>query len=341
LNFNLTVILKYLQVIVFASVVLYFGKAVLIPLSFSLLISIVMYPVCKWLELRKVPKSVAIALSLSLVTVLLGLVIWLFIWEVRLFWTDLPQLLTKLETSLPQLQGWIETTFGFTADEQLNWLKRSSLDDLPAVLKGTLNATLDTFFYLFLTPVFTALFLYHRHTFLVYLQLIAGSANRLSLQKIIQQTTHTYFHFIKGMVIVYFIVGVLNSIGLMALGVKHAVLFGMLTAVMTVIPYVGIIVSALLPISVAWITMDSVWYPVGVIAVFAVVQYLEANVIFPMVVGTQLNLSTWATLIAILAGGILWGVAGMILFIPFLAVLKIISDHVVSLKPLNVLLSRT
>lgn len=78
---------------------------------------------------------------------------------------------------------------------------------------------------------------------------------------------------------------------------------------MTIIPYLGIIISALLPITIAWITKDSIWYPIGVVGVFILVQYLEANVIFPKVVAKQLNISTWATLVAIIAGGILWGMS--------------------------------
>ncbi len=92
--------------------------------------------------------------------------------------------------------------------------------------------------------------------------------------------------------------------------------------------------------TVAIVTKDSLWYPVGVIFIFTFVQYLEANIIFPKVVGVQLNLSTWSTLVAITAGTILWGVAGMILFIPMLAILKIISDQVAGLKSLNILLNR-
>jgi predicted PurR-regulated permease PerM len=142
------------------------------------------------------------------------------------------------------------------------------------------------------------------------------------------------------MVLVYIIVGILNSIGLLALGVPHAVLFGMLCAIMTIVPYIGIVLSALLPISVVWLSTGNIWYPLGVVAVFSFVQYLEANVIFPKVVGTQLHVSTFAMLVAIIAGGILWGVAGMVLFIPFVAILKIISDYIEEWKPLNVLLSR-
>src|SRR5436189_4895423 len=106
------------------------------------------------------------------------------------------------------------------------------------------------------------------------------------------------------MIAVYIIVGILNSIGLFVLGVDHALLFGMLCAIMTIFPYVGSFVSALLPISVVWLETGNIWYPLGVIAVFGFVQYLRANVIFPKVVGTQLHVSTLAMTVAIVAGGI-------------------------------------
>jgi len=109
---------------------------------------------------------------------------------------------------------------------------------------------------------------------------------------------------------------------------------------MTIIPYIGILISASMPVTVALITKDSLWYPVGVISLFTIVQYLEANVIFPRVVAAQLNLSTWSTLVAIIAGTLLWGVAGMILFIPMLAIFKIVSDQVEGLKSINILLNR-
>jgi predicted PurR-regulated permease PerM len=120
--------------------------------------------------------------------------------------------------------------------------------------------------------------------------------------------------------------------------VPHAVLFGFLTAIMTFIPYVGIIIASLLPITYAWITYNSVWYPLGVIGIFAFVQYLEANVIFPWAVGHRLQLNTLLTLIVIVAGGILWGASGMILFVPFAAIGKLMADRMEGWGWLSILL---
>lgn len=332
-------ILQYVQLILFTAVVLYFGKTLFIPLFFGLLIAIVMYPICNRLEKNRWPRSLAITACLLIVAILFAALVALLIWQVNVFVHDAPVILKKLELLFQQMEQWAVKNFGFTINSQNNQLQQlpSNVDE---ILKNTVNTTFSTLFLIFLTPVYTALFLFHRRVFVQYLQSITGKDHQFQLHHILQQTIHTYFNYIKGMIMVYLIVGVLNSIGLLALGIEHAILFGMLCAIMTIIPYVGIVVSALLPVSVAWITTNSIWYPIGVIAVFAFVQYLEANIIFPKVISKQLNVSTWATLVAIISGGILWGVAGMILFIPFVAVLKIITDNIPEWRSLNTLLSR-
>jgi predicted PurR-regulated permease PerM len=147
------------------------------------------------------------------------------------------------------------------------------------------------------------------------------------LREILFLTIKAYYNFIKGTALVYLIVGTLNSIGLLLLGVPHAILFGFIASVLTFIPYVGIIAGSLLPITMAWITYDSVWYAVGVVGIFTFVQYLEANVIFPLAVSSRLNVNTLVMLLAIFIGGVLWGVAGMILFVPFAGIAKLIADH--------------
>jgi predicted PurR-regulated permease PerM len=115
-------------------------------------------------------------------------------------------------------------------------------------------------------------------------------------------------------------------------------MFGFIASVLTFIPYIGIITASLLPITMAWITYDSIWYPLGVVGIFTFVQYLEANIIFPMAVSNRLSINTFVTIVVILAGGVLWGAAGMILFIPYAAILKLIADRTDHLKALSLIL---
>ncbi|MDP4285194.1 MAG: AI-2E family transporter [Bacteroidota bacterium] len=343
-SYNNGSILKLLQVIFFTAIILYFGRTLFIPICYGLLIAIVVYPVCKWLEQRKWPRSLAIAAGLLIILILFSALVSLLVMQVDIFRKDLPELMTKIKPSLLQLQQWIESGLGIPVLSQNEWWENAIHNfnnNAGSIAQSILSETASTLFNLFLVPVYSALFLYNRAIFVKFLAKITSSSiYERQLQFVLREVIHTYFNFIKGMIIVYLIVGALNSIGLLALGIRHAILFGMLTAVMTIIPYIGIFISALLPISVAWITKDSIWYPIGVIAVFAFVQYLEANVIFPKVVATQLKVSTWATLVAIVAGGLLWGVSGMILFIPFVGILKIVTDQISGWEPLNILLSR-
>ena len=340
---SVNTILKWLAVIVLGSALLFFGAVLFVPMLYGLLIAFVMYPLCLLLERRGFTRSLAITLCLGIVVGLFVALVSLLGWQIELLRTDFPAIMNKLTPAILELQEQISSSFSVTVQMQDDWLRNAvanSGDKLGVMLRSLFDATVSTAFMLFLIPIYAALFLYHRKVFFRSLEYAFGPDHKAKVQAILHSTIFTYSRYIKGMVIVYILVGFLNSIGLLALGIDHAILFGMLTAIMTIIPYVGIIVSALLPITVAYITKDSLWYSVGVIGVFAFVQYLEANIIFPAVVGRQLNVSTWATLVAIIAGGIIWGVSGMILFIPFVAILKIVAEYIPEWKALYVLLSR-
>jgi len=335
---------KYILGSVLLIVVLYFGRTLFIPMFYGLFIAIVLYPLCRWLEQHHFPKSIAISIGLLVVILLFGTLVLLLVLQFNSFREDIPALLAKVAPTITELQKWLEGNFHLSVATQNAWWLHTTeklSDNTANLLAGTFNKTVSGLFMLFIIPVFAALFLYNRNDFILFLEKIAGDSYEERLHNILHKTLDTYFHFIKGMILVYIIVGALNSLGLLALGIKHAILFGFLTAIMTIIPYLGIFISALLPITVAWITKDSIWYPIGVIALFSFVQYLEANVIFPRVVATELNVSTWATFVAVIGGGIIWGVNGMILFIPFVAILKMVSDYIPAWEPLNVLLRRS
>ena len=342
-NNNIAVTVRALLLFFLVVLILFLGRTLFIPMFYGLFIAIVLYPVCRKLETHKLSKGLSITIALSMVIVLFSALLILLYWQIGLFRQDLPALMQKVKPMLTRFREWLTASFAISPLMQTEWthnLVVNSSASVGGLLRSTVAATAGTFFSLFLIPIFAALFLYHRTIFVKFLYHYLGERMRDRVNVILKEVIHTYFNYIKGMILVYIIVGILNSIGLMALGIKHAILFGMLTAIMTIIPYAGIIISAALPISVAFITTNSIWYPIGVILVFSFVQYLEANVIFPKVVGIQLNVSTWAMLVAILAGGIIWGVSGMILFIPFVAILKIVASHIKELEALHILLNR-
>lgn len=314
-------------------------KNFFIPLAYGLLLALILYPVCRKLEDRGAPPALAIFIALLILLVLAGIIVGVFIWQLKSLQQDLPQLSEKISTLFADAQQWMYTRFGMSYSEQDKIAGDLGKNfDLGAFLKGSFTLAAGTVFVIIIVPVYTVLILAYRRVLVEFAASALGSRHRGDLSKMLSEVIYSYYKFVKGMFLVYIIVGILNSAGLLLLGVDHAILFGMTTAFMTVIPYIGIIVSSALPITVVWAETNSFWYPLGVVGIFTFVQYLEANVIFPYVVGKQIDLNTLVSLIAILLGGVVWGFSGMILFVPFLAFVKIIAGHFDELKPLQKLL---
>lgn len=333
--------LRILQFIVFGSVILFFGRDIFIPISFALLISFVLYPVCVWLERKGVGRLTSIVIVISLLVIAGLLLLALLVYQFVSFTNEWPALQEKFANSLQELSSILIEVFGISLERQRLWITRLTDQSGSSILDIARNAIAASAFsivLLLLIPVYSVLILYNREHWMKIVYRIFPGQERGSLREIISLTINTYYNFIKGMALVYLLVGVLNSIGLLLLGIPHAILFGFIASVLTFIPYVGIMVGSLLPIAIAWITYDSIWYPLGIIGIFAFVQYLEANIIFPVAVSNRLNVNTLVMLIAIFAGGVLWGVAGMILFVPFVGIAKLIADHNPEWKTLSMIL---
>lgn len=334
---------RWFEIVLFGALILYLGRSLFVPLLFGLLVALLLFPPCRWLERKGWSRAMAVTLLLLLIVLLFLGVVFLLGIELDVFIRQIPTVARRLAALAGRLQDWLELKYRVSRDTQAGWIGRmvnEAGQNLAATLAGMLNTTVSTVVMLVMIPVYAALFLYHRGTFVYFLSLMAGMKLRERLPVILEQSILSYFRFVRGTFFVYCIVGALNTLGLFLLGIDKPLLYGMTTAFMTFIPYIGILISASIPVSVALITRDEAWYPLAVIAVFSFVQYLEGNVIFPRVVGKQLSLSTWATLVGLIAGTILWGVSGMILFIPFLAILKIVSDNIPEWEALNVLLNR-
>lgn len=334
-------VLRWIQYLVYGSVLLYFGRDILIPLSFAVLISFVLYPVCAWLERKGTGRLSAIIIAISILVILGALLLWLLVSQFLEFLSEWPSLRVKINQAIEDLSAFLVDMFNVSREQQKNIVSKmsdQSGSDLLVVIRNALSASAVSAVLFFLIPVYAVLILYYRHHWLNILYRLFPSERAESLREILGLTIETYYNFIKGMALVYLIVGILNSLGLLLLGIPHPFLFGFIASILTFIPYVGIIVGSLLPISMAWITYDSVFYPLGIVAIFTFVQYLEANVIFPIAVSSRLNVNTLVMLIAIFTGGVLWGMAGMILFVPFLGIVKLIADHNPRWKTMSMIL---
>ncbi len=248
-------------------------------------------------------RSFAILIALTLLLLLVSVFVLLLVNQIIAFSAEWPLLKGKLLQTFRNLSEYMTTRFSISPARQNEWLENALKDasaQIPAIVREIVYSSGVSLFMLVIVPVFAALILYSRNMLVTTACGLFEAGKRQKIISIIHQTVKTYYNFIKGMIIVYLIVGILNSIGLALLGVPHAFLFGFIASILTFFPYVGIIIGALLPMTVAWIEYSSIWYPLGVMAIFTVVQYLEANIIFPFAVSSRLRINTLSTLVAII-----------------------------------------
>jgi predicted PurR-regulated permease PerM len=332
---------RLLTYLLAGGLLLYLGQPLLVPLSFGLFISLLLYPLCVRLERRGLGRPAAIGLSLLSLLIPLTLLGYLLVSQLVALGTLWPDMKGKLIQAVAELGRFVDESLPFSRLQLQEWVQQgieSSAGDFFKVVQNTLTASISSLVFLILVPIYSFLLLLYRGQLARAVEMLVTRDWRPRVRPILALSIRSFYEFIKGMLLVYLIVGVLNSLGLLLLGIPHAILFGFIASILTFIPYVGILIAALPPIAVAWITYNSLAYPLGVVAIYAVVQYFEANLIFPWAVGRRVNLNTLSTIVSIVLGGIIWGGAGMILFIPFVAIAKLIAEQVPGAEALVLLL---
>ncbi|MFT7001116.1 MAG: putative PurR-regulated permease PerM [Spirosomataceae bacterium] len=315
-------------------------QAFLLPMVFSILISILLLPLCNKLEKFKVPRSIAITLCLLLTVCCIALFFYIVIMQIRTFDEIIPALKQRSLTLYESINQFLRNRFNVQLDEETLNIKdnmSSIFENTSGVVSGTLSTTTGLLSNLALVPLYTFLLLYYRDFFREFLHRAINIKDGRT-DDILGRIKKVILSYMTGLLLVIAIVGVLNTLSLWLLGIDHAIFFGFFAAVLVLLPYIGIAIGSFLPIMMALITKDSAWYAFGVAASFGAIQFLEGNFITPYVVGSQVSINPFAAIVALILFGNLWGIGGLILALPLTAIIKVIADSFESLEPLGFLL---
>ncbi|MFK7951915.1 MAG: AI-2E family transporter [Ekhidna sp.] len=323
-------------------VILSLAKNLLIPLCFAMLFAFILYPIIKWLVKKGLNKAFSIAMTMSIVIILLLGVIVLFSAQIIDISGQYSNLFSKLKDALDASTSFLNTKVQLIPDiqskELLNQLSEFFSDNGFLMVSDTVGITSSFFTYLVLTIIYTFLILLYSNHLVSAIGYFSPKKSRDSFHKMLKEVQEVGQQYLTGMVLLILILGLLNSIGLLIVGIEYSFLFGFLAALLAVIPYVGSTIGGLIPTFYAFINYDSYWYPVGVIIVFAVIQFIEGNVLSPRIVGGSLKINALFSILSLIAGSFLWGISGMILFLPMVAMLKVVCFHYDELKPISMLL---
>jgi predicted PurR-regulated permease PerM len=322
------------------------AKTILLPLLFALFFSILLSPICGWLETYKVPRVLS-----SFAAILVGLVFltgvgFFFYSQMSAFARDADMFVERLEELIESLDVFLTTWFAYEGEINLDRVVSEIIDFIrenTASLTRGITGAASTITAVFLVPVYLYLILLFRDLLKTFVLKAFGKgirSNEDKVRNIINKVKTLVQRYIAGLLMVIVILAVLNSIMLKLIGVDHAIFFGVFAAMLNVIPFVGPIMGSILPILYSLITMDSLIYPLIILLGFYIIQLFESNLFTPTIVGSQVSMNALATLLLIFTGAQIWGLAGMILFIPLGAIIKVICDEVDSLNHFGYLLGR-
>ncbi|KAA9332873.1 AI-2E family transporter [Adhaeribacter soli] len=344
MELKLPAYLRYVFLLIGLALTIWFlqlFKAVLVPILFSALFAFLLLPLCRSLEKFKVPRPLAILICIITIMLVLGGIIWFLSAQLMSFTGELNNITGKLSELLMRVQLFLQEKFGIEPRNNAE-LIRSSLGNLQErgtqIIGNTISTTTGALAVFGLIPIYIFCMLYYRNHMRQFMFKFVTPNSRIHVMDTVGTIQGVVASYITGLITVIIIVSMLNSLGLLIMGVKYAFFFGVFAAILTIIPYIGILIGATLPALFTLVETGSVVDALIVVGIFAFVQFLEGNFITPYITGSKVSINPFAAIVALIVGGEIWGAVGMILSIPIIAILKVLFDAYAPTEPLGFLL---
>ena len=315
--------------------ILYIGKEIIIPLVFSFLIAILLDPVVNYLCKININRAVAILISILLLIIILSDLGYFIISQMIMFGEMLPELEEKINTLFTDTIQWASQAFNVSPTKINAWIdqiKSTTLDSAKSLIGPTILSVGGLIAVFLLVPVYLFLILWYKQLFLEFISKLFPTEELKTVFEVLRETKLLIQNYLLGLITTTGIVAVLNVLGLMLLGIKYAVLIGVIGALLNIIPYIGGIIATVITIVVVLAT-ESPIYVLWVLILYGTVQFLDNNILMPKIVASKIKINEFISIVAVLVGGALWGIPGMFLSLPLLAIVKVIFDRVEALEP--------
>lgn len=332
-----TSLLRNLALLVLVLALLFYGKGFFMPLAIGGILATLFLPLCRRIERAKVPRALAALICLFILTIGIAGVLAILGWEISKLTDDLFIIKQRAMAAGNRLQEYIFNHLGVSVEKQSQILK----DEQPSLALIMQKIGLS-FSYIFTNSLFVlmyvVLFLYYRTHLYHFILMIAGPSNREKTSRMVYSVTVVSHQYLVGLSKMIFCLWIMYGIGFSMLGVKNALFFAFLCGLLEIVPYIGNLTGTTLTVLVA--AAQGAGIPVlgGIVIVYGLIQFIQGWILEPLIVGHQVKINPLFIILALVLGELIWGIAGVFLAIPLVAMLKTICDNVESLKPYGFLL---
>lgn len=313
----------------------YVGQEILVPLFFSVILAILLNPVVNFLVRHRFNRVFGIILAILLMFIVIGGVFFFIGAQISMFRDALPELKAKAEDLFHQVVDWVSTRFRVPHEQVDAWIERKKsegLNEAGGRVGSTILSISSLLVLVFLVPVYIFLFLFYKPLLLTFIARVFGDEHRDTVQEVLKSTKTLIQSYLLGLMIEMVIVATLNSTALLIIGVDYAIVLGVIGAILNLIPYIGGIVAIGLPVIMTLLSGNPM-SALFVVGAYALIQLIDNNFLVPMIVASKVKVNALVSIVVVLIGGAVWGVAGMFLSIPVTAILKVICDNVPGLQP--------
>ncbi|MER2997827.1 AI-2E family transporter [Pontibacter populi] len=316
------------------------AKGLLAPLLMAFFISIMLMPVFRFFKKRGVPDVLGIVISLLALAIVFGLIIWFFSVQIGSLISDFPKIQKNVMNHLGALSSWLEGITPFSTAEQLNFIKEQSnkmLNYASTLLGGVAGSVTSLIIFLGLLPIYIFLIMFYKNLLLRFVFLWFPEQKHEKVEETLREVQVIIKSYLFGLLIQVTYMTILLGGILLIIGIKHALLIGLIFAFLNLIPYVGALLGNIIGVLLTLASSSELWPILTVLGVIAGVQFLDNNILMPRIVGSKVKINALATIVGVVVGGEIAGIAGMFLSLPIIAVLKVVFDRTEDFKQWGVL----
>ena len=323
--------------------ILYIGQEIIVPLIFSLILAILLNPVVNFFTKIKINRIIAIGLAIVLLILVIGGILFFIGSQISMFTDSLPELKLKFNELLGKGISWFSHNFNVRPYKINAWIaeqKAAGMHNAGGMIGSTITSVSAVLVVLLIMPVYIFLFLFYKPLLLQFIAKLFESEQHKIVADVLHNTRGLIQNYLVGLMIEMAIVAAMNSAALMLIGIKYGILLGVIGAILNLIPYIGGIIAIALPMIMGLIN-DDPRSSIFVLIAYMLIQLIDNNFLVPKIVASKVKVNALVSIVVVLIGGALWGVAGMFLSIPLAAIIKVIFDRVIYLEPYGFLIGDT
>ncbi len=312
-------------------------RDILVPLAFALLLAVLLNPLTIFLEKYRFPPVAAIAISILVAMLIITGVTYFLFMEIKGFSSEWPVFKEKFGMLFQKLQHLARTDFGIDTKKQNEYIKEAETN-LKPVLATAMGTVLGGMEMTVLLPVYAFLFLFYKKLIVNFIFELFSESGEKEVGVVLTQTKGAIQNYMIGLLLEALIVATLNTVALLILDVQYAILLGVIGALLNILPFIGGILAVLFPVLVAMVTKDGFSTEIWILIAYMTIQFIDNHFLVPYIVASKVKINALISIVIVLMGGALWGIAGMFLSIPVLGVLKIIFDRIPEMKAWGMLI---